>query len=273
MGKKPTPEEVAWQEAARERLRVVLERKFGSNQSRLATALGVTQALVNIVIRSVQPPTRNLMAKLGAIEGVNPHWAHTGVGVPFGPDTHGTLPISDVLLPGPPANHISLMTGERIAVAPAFDRPTCYCWRFQAGHPALAVGDWALLPGDLALLDSSPDVVSRPSAWTGKHCVIHGRCLRQSEPVYGVIATDAKGRVVFGDGQTRLRSDDFPREIYAPSTAPPSLVAKKREKRRTIRDLEERGRRIAEMDTDPWYALPEFNITDVLAVQLLLIRQ
>src|SRR5215207_8240258 len=97
MGKKPTPEQVEWQKAARERLVLVLERLYDGNQSRLAHALGVTQALVNIVVRKVQPPTRNLIARLGTIERVNRLWAETGEGEPFLPDVRGTLPVSDVL--------------------------------------------------------------------------------------------------------------------------------------------------------------------------------
>ena len=58
MGTKPTPRQVAWQEAARGQVGVVLDRLFDGNQTRLAKALGVTQALVSMVVRGVQPPTR-----------------------------------------------------------------------------------------------------------------------------------------------------------------------------------------------------------------------
>src|SRR5438094_326832 len=100
MAKRKCPHLAAWQAAARERLRLVLEQKFHGKQNPLANALGVSHTLVSLVLRSVQPPTRNLMARLGTIEGVNPRWADTGEGEPFLPDVRGTLPVSNVLLPG-----------------------------------------------------------------------------------------------------------------------------------------------------------------------------
>jgi hypothetical protein len=261
MGKKPTPEQVKWQKAARERLVLVLERLFDGNQSRLARALGVTQALVNIVVRKVQPPTRNLMTRLGGVERVNRLWAETGEGEPLLPDVRCTLPVSDVLLPGPLADNTALMTGERVAVASAYDRPTCYFWRLSSDHPAVAVARWRLTPGDLLLLETEGAVVSDTEEITGKKVVIDGKRLGRIEPVYGEITRDEKSRLVFGDDKPRLRFDRDP--------SPPGLIKKVIQgSKRTIRLYEADPAK----DTDPWYALPHFDEGDVLAVQLLLVR-
>jgi hypothetical protein len=42
--------------------------------------------------------------------------------------------------------------------------------------------------------------------------------------------------------------------------------------RRKIRYLDREEAKKAERAADPWYALPSFNVTQVLAVQLLMIR-
>jgi hypothetical protein len=273
MGKKPTPEHVEWQRAARERLVLVLDRLYGGNQSSLARALGVTQALVSIVVREVQPPTRNLMARLGALERVNPRWVETGEGEPLLPDVRGTLPVSDVLLPGPPAEHAALMTGERFAVASAFDRPSCYFWRLTAGHPGLAVDEWRLRQGDLLLMDTSREVTDVPAMFTGRMCALHGVCLNRTEPAYGVVTTDEKSRLVFGTPEPILRFDDLPRPYFEPSPDTPRLRTRTlSNNRRKVRNLDRAAKQTAERAADPWYALPAFNVTHVLAVQLLMVR-
>lgn len=276
MGKRPTPEQVEWQEGARQRVQLVLERMFDSNQTRLGHALGVSHTLVNLVVRSVQPPTRNLMARLGAIEGVNPRWADTGEGEPFVPDTRGTLPVSAVLLPGPPADHAALLTGERYEVVPAFERPSCYYWRLPAGHPATAVDAWRLLPGDLLLLETSRAVVEARGGLHRKWCVLDGGCLGRAEPVYGSVTADEKRRLVFSDDQTKLRFVDPHHSNFAPRDPPrpkkPVDPNRPRPRRTGLKTMEELERREVERETDPWYKMPEFAMAQVLAVQLVMIR-
>jgi len=272
MGKKPTPEQVEWQKAARERLVLVLDRLFDGNQTRLARALGVTQALVNIVVREVQPPTRNLIARLGAVERVNPHWAATGEGEPFLPDTRGTLPVSEVPLPGPPADHAALMTRERYAVIPAFERQSCYMWRLPAGHPATAVDAWRLLPGDLLLLETAREVTTVPAAFTGKMCVLDGVCMGRNEPIYGAVSDDGQSRLVFASDRPLLRFNDLPPAFFERSNSPAPRTPTIRTWRRKPRNLDRDAANTAKRAADPWYALPSFNVTNVLAVQLLMIR-
>jgi hypothetical protein len=271
MAKRKNPHLAAWQEGSRERLRLVLERKYHGRQSLLANALGVSHTLVSFVLRSVQPPTRNLMARLGAIEGVNPRWADTGEGEPFVAQVGGTLPVSDVLLPGPPAEHAALMTGERFAVPSVFDRPSCYYWRLPSGHPALAVGGWRLSPNDLLLLETSRAVIEAPGGLYRKRCVLDGRCLNQIDPAYGTIDADEKSRLVFNDGRARLRfldpihSNFAPRGDQAPKEPKHSHKPPPRRKIMTEKYLEERA-------ADPWSKMPAFSMSQVLAVQLLMVR-
>jgi hypothetical protein len=276
MGKKPTPEQVEWQQAARERLLLVLEHLFGGNQSRLARALGVTQALVNIVVHEVQPPTRNLMARLGAVPRVNPRWADTGEGQPILPEYRGTLPVSHVLLPGPPAEHLPRPNRKRFAVASEYERPSCYFWRLPAGHPAVAVDAWRLLPGDLLLLETSRDVVEARGGLYRRWCVLDGGCLRRAEPVYGAVTADSQRRMVFSDQHFQLRFLDPLHSNLAPPDPP-------RRKKQGKRDKPQPGRWVnteagldplaPEREMVPWSQLPDFSMAQVLAVQLMLVRR
>lgn len=275
MGKRPTPEQVRWQEAARGRLQLVLDRRFDSNQTRLASALGVSHTLVNLVVRAAQPPTRNLMARLGTIEGVNPRWSDTGEGEPFVADTRGTLPVSDVLLPGAPADYAALMTGERFAVAPAFDRASCYYWRLPQGHPATAADAWRLLVGDLLLLETSRAVVEVPGGLNRKWCILAGSCLHRAEPVYGAVTADEKTRLVFSDGGAGLRFLDPSHSNFAPRDAQAIKKLAHPDKpplRRKVTTEKELERRAAEREADPWFRMPAFEMSQVLAVQLLMVR-
>lgn len=278
MGRRPTPQQVEWQTAARERFVLVLERLFAGNQTRLARALGVTQAFVSIVVRGVQPPTRNLMARVGVVERVNPHWAATGEGEPLRPDTRGTLPVSDMLLPGGLADHSALLTGERYAVASEHERATCYFWRLPPDHYAATVAPWRLRRGDLILLDTDPAVIVNLLAAGGRMCVLAGWCLQSATPVYGAVETAPSGRRTFSDGRPRLRLDDpIPAFVHGPP-APPAAHTPPPEgrRRRTIRRLDEQERRAAEraaaIAADPWLGLLPFDPTAVLAVQLLMVR-
>jgi hypothetical protein len=268
MGKKPTPAQVEWQAAARKRIQVVLERLYDTNQTRLANALHVSHTLVNLVVRAVQPPTRNLMARLGTIEGVNPHWAATGEGEPFVPDTRGTLPISEVLLPGPPASHSHLMTGERFTVAPAFDRPSCYFWRLPNGHPAAAVNAWRLRSGDLLLLEFRE--VTSAATITEKMCVLRGGILGRADPMYGMVNLDPKGRLVFEDDRPRLRFDHLPSSEPVDSPMPQVKVPSARTRR--VRNLERDAKNAGERTADPYRSLPIFDVTHILSVQLVMVR-
>jgi hypothetical protein len=272
VAKRENPHLAAWQEAARERLRLVCERKYHGRQNPLANALGVSHTLVSLVLRSVQPPTRNLMARLGSIDGVNPRWADTGEGEPFVPDARGTLPVSDVLLSGVPADYAALMTGERFAVAPAFDRPSCYLWRLPAGHPAVTVDAWRLRPGDLLLLETSREVTDVPAMFAGRMCALVGSCLDRAEPVYGEVTPDEKSRLVFGTPGPILRFDDLPRSFFEPSDAPVPRTRSLSKTRRNVMNLGKRATRASEQAADPWNGLPAFNVTHVLAVQLLMVR-
>lgn len=267
MGKKPTPAQIRWQEAARKRVQVVLGRLYDENQTRLANALQVSHTLVNLVVRSVQPPTKNLMARLGTIEGVNPHWAATGEGEPFARDARGTLLVSEVLLPGPPSSHTSLMNGERFAVAPAFDRSSCYYWRLPQGHPAMAVEAWRLRAGDLLLLESRE--VTSVASITGKMCVLRGGSLGRVDPVYGMVTPDGKERLVFLDDRPRFRLEDLP-SSFSPVDMPRFKVLSP--PKRKVRDLNQETQKAAGRTADPYRTLPTFDVTDILAVQLLMVR-
>ncbi len=218
MAKKPNAQRVAWQEAARERIRFVVEKKFEGSQTELANALGVARSLISIVLRSVQPPTRNLMARLGTIPGINPRWAATGEGDAFGPDAHGTLPVSVGILPGWPERYPELLTGERCPVADAYSQQSRYWNRVDATCPALNAG-LALLAGDMLLMDANSALwLDRLEQCVGRLFGVRVRRDAQMSYVLGLLVRDQLGLLfdLFGEivRQAATRAAPSP-EVHA----------------------------------------------------------
>jgi len=88
------------------------------------------------------------------------------------PPTAGTLPVANVILPGPPAAYTGLLHGERYAVAATLDRETRY-WLRVGGHFAIAsVSDIGIAAGDLLLMETSRDHLDRADIVAGQLCTI-----------------------------------------------------------------------------------------------------
>jgi len=230
VGAKPTRQQVEWQREARERLLLVLEQSFHGHQTRLAAALGVTPALVSTIVRSVQPPTRNLMTRLGTVEGVNPNWAMTGEGEPWGADTRGTLPVATALLPGSPLRYPHLLSGQRHPVARDFERATRYWLSLTESSPLLCTPALNMLPGDLLLLETCDEWTRRPDLTDGRTCGVQFATEFGTHYRLGVVTSSARGPSV------RLFGGTF--------VPPPPLAPKQRRlregvrRRRTVRFLD-----------------------------------
>ncbi len=171
------------QEAARDRVVWVLTHRFAGRQRAMARATGISQATLSRAARGQFSVSHEVVEALAALPGINPDWARVGVGDPLLPPTAGTLPFALGVLPGPPADHARLLTGERHPVAAAHDRPTRYLYRVPDGCPLGADRGLALKVGDLLLLDADRDV------WAGRldHLIgaVFGVCVRRpGGPVY-----------------------------------------------------------------------------------------
>ncbi|MBA4190273.1 MAG: hypothetical protein C0467_19990 [Planctomycetaceae bacterium] len=132
-----------------------------------------------------------------------------------------------------------------------------------------------MLAGDLVLLEASRAVVEIPGGLNRKWCVLDGTCIGQTEPVYGAVTSDEKRRMMFTNGRTWLRLLDDHHTNFAALDKPPSPKQDNPSKspiRRRVRIQEQLERRATEMETDPWFTMPAFAMSQVLAVQLMMIR-
>ena len=175
-----------------------------------------------------------------------------------------------MLLPGPPADHPQRLTGERFAVAPAFERASCYYWRVSPNHHATDNTNWKIRHGDLMLLDTSIEVTSNLAGIKGKMCVIDGQRLQMSDPAYGLIEHDDKDRLVFFQDESRLRFNAPP--IPRNDNTQTEPIPKHAKRKRTIRTQEAMDQRAAKIASDPWFSLPWFALSDILAVQAMMVR-
>src|SRR4051794_37413826 len=104
-------------EAPADRFRRILEIRFAGNQSAMAVALGVSQAIISCVVAGKKPPGPKLRMALSKCPGVNAHWALSGEGevllVEGDPTASKSwrLPLVRDLLPGLPLKHRELLPG------------------------------------------------------------------------------------------------------------------------------------------------------------------
>jgi hypothetical protein len=196
MPRRLKPEELVRRRGESERVRFILNTCCGGNQSLLAERLPASQSLISKVVRGEQMPGRKLMEKLARLPGINPAWVLEGVGEPLLPPRKGTLPIALGVLPGWPEHYPHMLTGGRHTVAEADEGESRYWLRVQEHWPLVQVTAWGILPGDLLLMDSSPDWTAREDMVMGRLCGV--RLDRQSGTTFeiGRVERDATGIVL-----------------------------------------------------------------------------
>ncbi|MCE9560457.1 MAG: hypothetical protein K8U57_00230 [Planctomycetes bacterium] len=254
----------------------MLDEKYEGNQSQLAAALGVTRALISIVLREVQPPTKNLMARIGSIPGINPRWAADGEGDQFKPDTTGTLPVSSVVLPGPPTTCPHLLTGARHLLPDSLYQVTRYWLELPVSSPLIGIAEWKLAAGDLLLTETSLEWTHRLDLILGKLCGVRLRRNPLNPVEIGRLET-VGDNIVLRLGVIVLGTLQVPASPPAPVQKPPSgfgervrrsVLSREKEDERAIERQRQREEEQAARDT----AGCPFAIDDIVAVCLYMAR-
>ena len=146
------------------RIAWLLIHLFDGNMRRMAEAVGVSHSVVSKVVGGQQAPGRRLMEAIAAHPKVNPGWLLSGEGEPLLADRHPgsadcwEAPVSQYLLPGPPAEHDRLFAGTTFPLAGRFYRPTRYFYRVGGGDPIARADAEKVAPGDLLLLDADAEI-------------------------------------------------------------------------------------------------------------------
>jgi hypothetical protein len=145
----------------RDRVIRLLDLRFGGNQREAARALGKSQALISRLVHGFRPVTDQFLEALAGLPDVNPRWVFEGVGDPLLPSTAGTLPVSDVVLPGEPMSYMGLMRGDRHPVAQTLERGTRYWLRLNPRSPLVSFTELQIRAGDLLLVETAQDHLDR----------------------------------------------------------------------------------------------------------------
>ena len=157
------------------RVERLLDLRWEGKQRRMAADLGVSQAAISRIVRGAQAVGPRMLATIGAHRGVNADWLRTGLGEPLlDPAVEAAAgdwlaPVARVILPGTPTDHSGLLTGERLAVANAYRRPTRYVLVVGPDDPIVRVEGAKVAAGDALLLEADAGI------WQSNLMVLAGK--------------------------------------------------------------------------------------------------
>jgi transcriptional regulator with XRE-family HTH domain len=166
-----------------ERIAWLLEHLWEGNQSKMASAVGCSQSLLSRVLAGQQAPGRQLLERIAQVPRINSAWLLSGRGAALfpEPDLDG-LPISRVLLPGPPADYPEQWLSVRHPVPRAFHAAGRY-WLYVGSDFPIAPSKSAKVDvGDLILMETDFDEISRDS-WVDRTLAVV-LFWNDDEPIY-----------------------------------------------------------------------------------------
>ncbi len=138
----------------------------------MARFLGATHSVVSKIRRGLQGPGERLLAALALHPSVNARWLNDGIGDPILRAAFGTRPISEVILPGPPATCQELFGAERYPIAPVFDSESTYFLRVTTCTKFVSGAVPGILPGDLLLIETASEYLARTEHINQKLCAV-----------------------------------------------------------------------------------------------------
>lgn len=162
--------------ARRDRINQAIDLLYQGNQVTAARVLGVSQPQISRILSGTRPPTDSFIEALASQPGLNPLWLHGGVGEPL---TSGTLPVSRMILPGPPEEHVDLCSGERHPVAAVLDRRTRYWLELEAHSVLVQRLALLFLAKDRLLIETARDHLDRVDVLDGQLCAVTARSKTQ----------------------------------------------------------------------------------------------
>src|SRR4051794_31806674 len=141
------------------RVERLLREVWGGSQRRMAADLGVSQALISLVVRGEQAPGRKLLEALARHPRGDATGVYEGKGGPLAdldrsvPSGEPMLPVARCVLPGPPQGESALMTGSLFPVAASFHRASRYWLEVQPHDPVALAPEQRIAVGDLLLME------------------------------------------------------------------------------------------------------------------------
>lgn len=140
-----------------ERFNFYLKYLFGGNQRRMAEETSLSQSVISKIVLGKQDPGSRVLKLLSQHPKVNPAWLLSGEGDPLvtARKSHGDqgwpLPVSEVLLLGPPSTCRELLTSHIELVAGVVYRESAYVYLLTDNIP-----EAQMQAGDRILMDANP---------------------------------------------------------------------------------------------------------------------
>ncbi len=165
-----TPSPVADWGTAAGRVRWLVETRYKSNRSAFAAAIKVSHTAINKVVTGDREPGRKLLAAIARELGINPTWLLTGQGQPGGGPSG--LPISQQLLPGPPLEHLALLSGRWVDLPGQLFTPSQYLLEVASSEPILREPRRGFRVGDQLLMDTDRTRFPREQGLEEHLCIV-----------------------------------------------------------------------------------------------------
>ncbi len=166
----------------------LLDLLWAGKQRQMAADLGVSHAAISRIVRGKQAVGPRMLATIAGYRGVNAEWLRIGLGEPLIDPAMAAsagdwlAPVAKVILPGMPAEHSGLLTGERLAVANAYRRLTRYVLVVGPDDPIVRVEAAKVAAGDYLLMEADA------ATWLGNPMILAGRLV--AVRLGGVYGTD-----------------------------------------------------------------------------------
>jgi len=138
-----------------ERIQILLTKLWGDNQRSMADAIGCSQPLLSMIVSGSRQPGPKLLELVAKHPKVNPEWLRSGYGEPIlAEPTLDSLPIAEVVLPGPPLENRELLLAHRYPVLPGAFATTRHWFRVRRNQPVVDSKNAKVRDGDLLLMES-----------------------------------------------------------------------------------------------------------------------
>jgi hypothetical protein len=195
----------------------LVETRFDGNRSALARAIGFSHAMISRVVAGTKPGRRLLAAVANHLH-VNPAWLAKGQGQPFPEEAAGGpgIPVTNILLPGPPAAHQAMLTGW-LTVPEVVESSTAFWLVLKSSQPIVRRPSSGFRTGDQLLMETDPFKFPREADMRDDLCVVRGEGgadLRLAAVSYYAASMDS--------GPARLEADYY--DAAPPEAADQSVV-------------------------------------------------
>jgi hypothetical protein len=153
----------------------LVHQRFRGNRSAFAEAVGVSHTLINKVVNG-QQPGRKLLTAITAKLRVDPAWLLTGQGQPFrdaaAASGRAGIPIFRVPPPGPPLEHLELVTGGWFDMSAQVSPASQYWLQLTSEQPILRENRRGFLVSDQLLMETDRARFPRESLMHDELCVV-----------------------------------------------------------------------------------------------------